>query len=418
MTVNPIRYIVFLFLLFSFSANAQDTLRITLQQADSIFLAKNFSLLAASMNIEAEKAGIIQAKLYPNPVFTAEVNAYDPDNRKAFHMGATGQKSFQLEQLILLGGKRKSEIELAKSNARIAELEFQQLLRQLKFRLHTGLFTIGQQQLLLQRYNTQLELLSTLVSSYETQAAKGNIPLKDVVRLKGAYLKLNNDRAELLKDFFETQSNLQTLLATSSVMQFQFSEQEIEKYIQLKTLDDIKAQALSNKPELLIIEQDKEIARQYLQYQKRLAVPDVNAFTSYDQRGGAFNNQVNAGISIPLPFWNRNQGNIRSSQFKVHEAEYNLQAMRTEIMSSLQNAYSLYTQTISEYRKATALYNADFDVTVKGMVDNFQKRNVSIVEFIDFFEAYNEVQTELTRIKTQLIISGEQLNLLTGKDIY
>lgn len=418
MKFNPIRYLAFLCLLFSCSVKAQDTLRITLRQADSIFLAKNFSLLASSMNIEAEKAQIIQAKLYPNPVFTAEVNAYDPQNNKAFHMGANGQKAFQLEQLIILGGKRKSEIELAKSNARIAELEFQQLLRQLKFRLHTGLFTIGQQQLLLQRYNAQLELLSTLVSSYETQAAKGNIPLKDVVRLKGAYLKLNNDRAELLKDFFETQSNLQTLLATSAVMQFQFSEEEIEKYIQLKTLDDIKAEALSNKPELLIIEQDKEIAKQYLQYQKRLAVPDVNAFASYDQRSGAFNNQVNAGIAIPLPLFNRNQGNIKSSQFKVTEAEYNLQAMRTEIMSSLQNAYALYTQTISEYRKATALYNSDFEVTVKGMADNFQKRNVSIVEFIDFFEAYNEVLTELTRIKTQLIISGEQINLLTGKDIY
>lgn len=418
MKFNPIRYLAFLCLLFSCSVKAQDTLRITLRQADSIFLAKNFSLLASSMNIEAEKAQIIQAKLYPNPVFTAEVNAYDPQNNKAFHMGANGQKAFQLEQLIILGGKRKSEIELAKSNARIAELEFQQLLRQLKFRLHTGLFTIGQQQLLLQRYNAQLELLSTLVSSYETQAAKGNIPLKDVVRLKGAYLKLNNDRAELLKDFFETQSNLQTLLATSAVMQFQFSEEEIEKYIRLKTLDDIKAEALSNKPELLIIEQDKEIAKQYLQYQKRLAVPDVNAFASYDQRGGAFNNQVNAGIAIPLPLFNRNQGNIKSSQFKVTEAEYNLQAMRTEIMSSLQNAYALYTQTISEYRKATALYNSDFEVTVKGMADNFQKRNVSIVEFIDFFEAYNEVLTELTRIKTQLIISGEQINLLTGKDIY
>ncbi len=52
------------------------------------------------------------------------------------------------------------------------------------------------------------------------------------------------------------------------------------------------------------------------------------------------------------------------------------------------------------------------------MISNFQKRNVSIIEFIDFFEAYNEVQTELSRIKTQLVSSAEYLNLLTGKDIY
>lgn len=408
----------FILFLFTYSAKAQDTLKINLQQADSIFIANNFYLLASSMNIEAQKAQIIQAKLYPNPIFTADLNAYDPENNKPLHIGNKGQKVFQVEQLILLGGKRKLEIEMAKTNVRIAELEFQQLVRQLKFRLHSNLFTVGQQQFLLSRYNSQLALLDTLLSAYQIQADKGNIPLKDVVRLKGAYLKLNNNRAELLKQYYEAQTNLQTLLQTTSLIEFQFSEQDIVKYIKLNSLPELKNEALSNRPELLIIQQDKILAEQYLQYQKRLAIPDVNLFASYDQRGGAFNNQVNAGITIPLPFWNRNQGNIKSSQFKLKEADYNLQALQNEILSDLQNSYAYYSQTVSEYQKATTLYNQDFEITVKGMTDNFQKQNVSIIEFIDFFEAYNEVLTELARIRTQLVISGEQLNLLIGKDIY
>ena len=407
-----------IFLFFSISAIGQDTLKINLKQADSIFISNNFYLLASSMNIEAQKAQIIQAKLYPNPIFTADLNAYDADNNKPFHIGQTGQKAFQFEQLILLGGKRKSEIEMAKTNVRIAELEFQQLVRQLKFRLHSNLFAIGQQQFLLSRYNSQLALLDTLLSAYQVQADKGNIPLKDVVRLKGAYLKLNNDRAELFQQYYEALTNIQTLLQTDAAIDFQFSEQEIENYIKLIPLSEIKSEALQNRPELLIIQQDKILADQYLTYQKRLAFPDINLITSYDQRGGAFNNQVRAGIAIPLPFWNRNQGNIKSSQFKLKEADYNLQAMQNEIMSGLQNNYSFYSQTVSEYQKATRLYNQDFEITIKGMTDNFQKRNVSIIEFIDFFEAYNEVLTELARIKKQLVISGEQLNLLIGKDIY
>ncbi|MBX3241629.1 MAG: TolC family protein [Chitinophagaceae bacterium] len=402
----------------SCSAAAQDTLNINIRQADSLFLTNNASLLASSMNIEAQKAQIIQAKAYPNPVFTADINVYDPENQKALHIGQTGQKAFQLEQLILLGGKRKSEIEIAKSNAKIAELEFQQLLRQLKFRLHSDLFAIGQQQVLLQRYNNQLDLLNTLLSAYETQATKGNVPLKDVVRLKGAYLKLNNERAALLKEYFETQSSLQTLLQTSAAIQFQFTETDIEKYVQLKSMEEIKAEAMQSRPELQIGLTNKILAGQYLEFQKRLAVPDISLFTAYDQRSGAFNNQVNAGFSIPLPLWNRNQGNIRASQFRIREADYGLQAIQAEMMSDIQNAYALYMQTVSEYQKAIALYNEDFEITVKGMTDNFQKRNVSIVEFIDFFEAYNETLNELTRIKTQLVISAEQLNLLTGKDIY
>lgn len=396
----------------------QDTLKINLRQADSIYLVSNFYLVAASMNVEASKAQVIQAKLYPNPVFTAEINAYDPENKKALHVGRSGQKLFQAEQLLLLGGKKKSEIALAQTSSKIAELEFEQLARRLKFRLHKDLFTIGQQQSLLASYNNQLELLNTLLAAYQVQADKGNIPLKDVVRLKGAYVKLNNDRAELLKDFFEAQTSLQALLQTTAIVTFLFSDEEIEKYIRLKSLQEIKEEAAPVQPDLLLMQQHKLLAEQNYRYQQRLGVPDLTVFSAYDQRSGAFNNQVNAGISLPLPLWNRNQGNIRSSQFKMQEADYSLRALQHEIASNIQNAYLAYTQTVAEYRKVHTLYNEDFEVTVRGMTDNFQKRNVSIIEFIDFFEAYNEVLTELSRIKTQLVISGEQLNLLTGKDIF
>jgi len=398
--------------------SASETLKLNINQADSIFLNNNFYLLASNMNIEANKAQIIQAKSYPNPIFTADFNAYDPDNNKLFHVGNTGQKGFQFEQLILLGGKRKLEIEMAKTNTKIAELEFQQLLRELKFKLHTNLYAIGQQQFLLARYNSQLALLDTLLNSYQIQVDKGNIPLKDVVRLKGAYLKLNNDRAGVLKQYYTSQSIVQTLLNTPFIIEFQFDEVDIEQYIKTIALTEISNEALNNRPELLIIEQDKQLAQQFLSYQRRQSIPDANLFTSYDQRGGAFNNQLNAGIAIPIPLWNRNKGNIKTSQFKLSEAEYLFQSTQNEITKDIQNNYFLYNHTVTEYQKSKLLYNQDFEITVEGMVDNFQKRNVTIIEFIDFFEAYNEVLTELTRIKTELVLTGEQLNLLIGKDIY
>lgn len=409
---------LFLILLTSVGIHAQDTLRLSIRKADSIFLAKNYYLLAASMDIEAQRAQIIQAKIYPNPIFTADINAFDPVNNQAFHVGKTGQKSFQLEQLIILGGKRHAEIELAKTNTGIAELEFQQLIRELKFRLHCDLYTIGQQDFLLKKYTTQLNLLDTLLRSYEIQANKGNIPLKEVVRLRGAYIQLNNDRAELFRAYIQSQTDLQILLQTSSIVLPDPTDSNLEHYLIPASVSDIQNTALENLPELLVIRENKVLAEQYLKYQKRAAVPDINLFASYDQRGGAFTNQVNAGIAIPLPLWDRNQGNIKTSQYRLREAEYNLKAKENEIISRINNNYAYYIQTVSEYRKATELYTDDFEKTVQGMITNFQKRNVSIIEFMDFFESYNDVLAELMRIKTQLVISAEQINLLTGKDIY
>lgn len=407
-----------LVILTSAGLHAQDTLRLSIRRADSIFLAKNYYLLAASMDIEAQKAQIIQAKIYPNPIFTADVNAYDPVNNQAFHVGRTGQKVFQLEQLIILGGKRRAEIDLAKTNAGIAELEFKQLVRELKFRLHSDLYMIGQQDFLLKKYTRQLNLLDTLLKSYETQATKGNIALKDVVRLRGAYIQLNNNRAELFQAYIQTQTDLQILLQTNSVILPESIDSGLEHYLIPSSVADIRSSALENLPELLVIRENKLLAEQYLTYQKRMAVPDINVFTSYDQRGGAFDGQINAGISVPLPFWNRNQGNIKTSQYRVQEAEYSLLAKENEIISRINNNYAYYIQTVSEYRKSNELYNDDFEKTADGMTLNFQKRNVSITEFVDFFESYNDVLAELMRIKTQLVISAEQINLLTGKDIY
>ena len=83
----------------------------TLEEAEKIFLEKNLFLLAAQYNINGKEALIIQAKAYPNPTFNADFNVYDPDNDKFFHVNNTGQKSFQVEQLIYLGGKRKSTLQ-------------------------------------------------------------------------------------------------------------------------------------------------------------------------------------------------------------------------------------------------------------------------------------------------------------------
>ncbi|MBO9682098.1 MAG: TolC family protein, partial [Flavisolibacter sp.] len=194
---------------FVFQLHAQDTLQLSLQQADNIFLKNNFYILAASFNIDAQKAQILQARLYPNPFITAEFNAYDPENNKLFHSGREGQKGFQIEQLVVLGGKRKSEIEIAKTNARIAEIEFEQLVVNLKYRLHTQLYLCGLQHLLLGKYDAQLSLLDSLLHSYQVQVDKGNIALKELVRLKGTFLKLNNDRAELFREYLSGQSELQ-----------------------------------------------------------------------------------------------------------------------------------------------------------------------------------------------------------------
>lgn len=394
----------------------QDTIRINIYQADSIFIKNSYLLLAQEMNIESKKALMLQSKLYPNPILTADFNVYDPENKIPFHVDNTGQKVFQFEQLILLGGKRKQGIEIAKTNTQIAELEFQDLIRKIKFELHNSLYNLNQYLTILNIYAQQLEFIENILKSYEIQTRKGNIALKDLVRLKGVYINLYNSKSEIKKEYYNELNKVQTILQTNKVIKpLLENEQTAAVKIDLKQLVD---EALKNRPDVSIMEKNIHLTGLYYKIQKANAVPDINLFTSYDQRGGAFNNQINAGISFALPVWNRNQGNIKAAKYEIKEQEYLFESYKNEIITSINNTYQKYNHIIEQYEKTKKIYNEDFDESLKGITSNFQKGNVSLIEFVDFFESYNISILEMSKLKIQLSSIKEEINYIISKEIF
>ena len=398
--------------------NAQDSLLLTLDKADKLFLEKNLLLVAGQFNINAQKALEIQAALYPNPQFTAGLNVWDADNKKLLYVGKSGEKAFEFDQLILLGGKRKKQVELARQNTRLAELELEDLLRSLKYQLHHGLFSVYFDLLTLKKYNLQLQQLETIVSSYEEQAKKGNIPLKEVVRLKSVYIKLNNDKTDLFQSIQQEQKDLQLLLQSKNFITPQLDDLVWDKYEQLAILDSLQQMALQHRADYHLTELNKTIAGLNVQYQKSLAVPDMQLGTSYDQRGNAFEHQFMLTIGIPLPLWNRNQGNIRFAETQTKLTAVNQQIQQTAIESEVNAAWYNMQRSIQEYQKTKQIYNTDFTDVYNGMTVNFLKRNISIIEFVDFFESYNESVAEVNRIHKQLALSAETINYTVAYSLY
>ncbi|MBP9925109.1 MAG: TolC family protein [Cyclobacteriaceae bacterium] len=397
---------------------SQDKVSLTLSQVDSLFLKNNLLLLAQAYNVSAQEALILQAKSYPNPLFTADINALDPENQKVFHAGQSGQKAFAIEQLILLGGKRKTEIELARQNKQVAELELEDLLRNLRYQLHTSYYTINGQINTLGKYARQLELLDTLINSFEIQSKRGNIPAKDVIRLKSVYFKINNDKSLLAGDYFNEQQKIQLLLQVNNYLIPKIDKSELDRLTALKEYDELLATALDQRPDLKEAYQQEAIALLNLKYQKKLAIPDVAVNTSYDQRGGAFHNQMNVGVNIPLPLWNRNRGNIKAAEYGTNTADLYQQQKTREVQTDVFAAWQTLKLSIVEYNKIKSYYTEDFDVVFQGVNTNFQKRNISILEFVDFFEAYNESLDEYERVKTNLANSAMKINLATASKIY
>jgi cobalt-zinc-cadmium efflux system outer membrane protein len=405
-------------LVYASVAYTQDTLRLTMDEADQIFLKNNLELLAGQLNVSAQKAAEVQAKLYPNPVISGELNAWDPQNKQWFHTGVTGQKALSAEQLIVMGGKRRNEIELARKNTDVASLELEDLLRSLTQQLHTSLYSVYFDTRTLYKFDAQLQLLDTIIAGYEAQAAKGNIAARELVRLKSVYLNLNNDKTSLLRDMIAEQEKLKQLLRTKATVVLRFDTDSLTSFSRLPARDSLIEAALANRPDRKIAAMSADIAALNIRYQKSLAVPDLTLGGAYDQAGGAFANQINLTLSMGLPLWHRNQGNIRMARVQAHKATVLQDISKNAVTAEVAAAYDNMQRSLTEYTQSQRIYNSVFREVFNGITDNFLKRNISIVEFVDFFESYNESIAALNRVRKQLALCAEEVNYATAARIY
>src|SRR5580704_15490639 len=119
-----------------------DTVRLKLPDAEKMFLDSNLLLLAQRYNVDAQKALVIQAKLWPNPNFGISHGLYSGTLNQFFPLGANDETAATLSQLIVLAGKRNKQVKIAQANARLSEYQFFDLLRTLKYTLRTDFFNI------------------------------------------------------------------------------------------------------------------------------------------------------------------------------------------------------------------------------------------------------------------------------------
>lgn len=393
---------------------------VTLQDCESQFLKNNLFLLASQYNIDASKALTIQAKIWDNPSLTAELNAYNPERNQYFDIGKQGQKAFGIEQLIYLGGKKRNEIKLAQTNEQLAELQFNDLLRTLKLQLRKSFFTVYYNKKSLETTDNQLAHIEDLINSYSVQVQKGNIPLRDLVRLQSLYLNFKNERMEVVNENIEEQANLKLLLNSVENVTPEVSKEEFNKYLvtipfDLKLFQD---DAIANRPDYLAKQKDIEANEINVKWQKALAVPDITVGANYDQRSGAFNREANLTLGIPLPLWNKNKGNIKYAKTILEQSKVEKQNFDLQLQTEITSAWNKWDESRKNYVVIKPTVNSDFEAVYNGILTNFQKRNISLLEFTDFMESYNQASIQVNELKKKVVLSGEELNSTINKDLF
>lgn len=392
----------------------------TLKDCDDALQKNNLILIAQQYNIDASKAAIIQARIWDQPYVSGEINLLNPDANKILDIGKNGQKTVAIQQLIYLGGKKRNEINLAKSNSQLAELQFEQLLNDLKYNLRQSFYSIYFDLKKIESVASQITQIETLLKSYEIQAEKGNIPLRDVVRLQSLLLNLKNDKIAIAKDISEQRQNLALLTGTSELITPTVNEFEvIRQFNELKYDEESLLKLAQEKnPDYLLTVKQVENHETAIKLQKSLSVPDINAGLSYDQNGGAFHNQVNFTLGFPLPLWNKNKGNVKLAEAQLGAIKASKDYKALELQQDLKNVLSLWSEQKKQYTSMAQSINQNLDAVYNGVFQNFLKRNITLFEFTDFMESYNQSILQINEMRKQFILSSEELNHIVNTIVF
>ncbi|TWF42474.1 cobalt-zinc-cadmium efflux system outer membrane protein [Chitinophaga polysaccharea] len=393
---------------------------VTLQSVEDSFLVKNYLLLAQRYQIDASKALVRQAKMWSNPSFSTVLGFGSTDKLKPFNVGSGGETQYNIDQLIQTAGKRNKAIQLAATATKMSEANFDELIRTLRLQLRENVYNIYYQQQTEKVLKEQLGNLQTIVDAYVTADKKGSVAHADLVRLQALQVGIENDFADLKQQELESQKNLQQLLHSQDFYAADIKPADLAPY----TLDKIQLPQLleaasKNRADVRMADLQYQTAQLNYRLQKSLAVPDLHVGATYDKQGSYVNNFVGLTLGIDLPVWNRNQGNIHAAKLQINSEQQQLLQQQSVAQTEVLNAYQRIVVLEKRYKGFDLhQFQGEFDTLIAEVSKNFSKGNISLLQFIDYFNSYSDNAKNINKFLSNRVNAYEELNYATGQELF
>jgi outer membrane protein, heavy metal efflux system len=395
----------------------EDSIPITLEQAEGSFLTKNLSLIAQKYSIDSAKATVITARLWDNP----ELDFSNAFYNTVTHHFFDPEENIQVSQLIRLAGKRNKAINLAQSGINIAQFQFYDLLRTLRYILRNDFYNIYFLEQSSKLYDLEIASLQKLVPAFEEQVRKGYMAPIDAIRIKSQLYTLQAEYDGLQTNIDNIQSELRLILRTpAETYLIPVADTTIisGQFISKLNYQDLLDSAIANRPDLKVLSATMVYNNNNVTLQKAFAKPDLTVGASYDRLGSYVNNFNAIGIGIPLPFFNRNQGNIKNAKIQLEQSKVVYESGLDKVKNDVSTNYV----TALRSEKLLASFDPNFDADNTRLINevtiNFQKKNITMLEFLDFYDSYKQNVLQMNQLRYNKMSALEQLNFSTGKILF
>lgn len=420
------------------------TARLSLQSATDLLIKNNLSVIAARYNVDILRAQRIAAGLRPNPTMTFSATQFAIP--RVFHQLSDAVKTnnengaanttytMEVDQLIERGGKRELRSEQADFNAKAAEAQVQDALRQQLFQLRQAFFTAVFARENLRAAHENLDNFDRTENLLIVQVKEGYSAGVDLKRIQLQRLQFQRDLAtsgqsyqqaarEVLNligqgDAPSAANSMQLItLSTPSQMGFpqEFIDGNLEIIPELLWIDDLRRMALANRPDVKAAELTVEAANAGLKLAEAQRVRDVTVGGQYSRTGS--DNTVGVVVGLPLKTGPRANAAIIQATSTRLQAEAQLRLTRTQALTDVEKAFTAYQVSRDRLRLFTngALATANDVRRIEEIA--YRDGAKGLLDYLDAQRTYNQTLVDYNQSRFDFLMSLYQLEFATGSAI-
>jgi cobalt-zinc-cadmium efflux system outer membrane protein len=354
----------------------------------------NLTLVAERFSVSVADAHVVTAGLRPNPVLT--VSAMLPSEEVYDNAVSPREAIAHVDVPIERGGKRDRRLDVARAAKSVAELQLLNTIRQLVLDVQNACVDVVQAKQNLSLARESLDAFNSLVQINTERVRTGDLSQVELSRSRLAALQFQNDVRQQQAKLTVAQSRLRTLLGRT-VMEPIDVESDLRRDPTPVDRDAVQRVALAQRPDLEALRRDQARSTADLRLQMAQGKVDFTVSGEYHHQNqpipepsGASGSLFGLFFSSPLPFFNRNQGEIARAGLEEKQATARIAAYEAQVRADVDAAYEGYTaarDVVSTIESQMLTRARDVRTTTEY---SYRRGEASFVEFLDAVRAFND----------------------------
>jgi cobalt-zinc-cadmium efflux system outer membrane protein len=392
-----------------------ETFSFTFEEGKAKMLKENVRLMAEFYNLDIAEAEIQQQRLWENPLFVWNAEMYNLAENNYFNFG--NQKLLQIEYSFSVSGKRINAIKEARIAKDLAQLALSDVIRGLVLEYSNSFYELIELREMNELLNEAASQYDRLIEQYTLGNELGTNSESELIRLKAEKQTILADINENEKEVLALELNLKMLMnfPTNVKLNPKKSQIILNPDLSENKLFDL---AETNRPDLQIAKKNISLYQATLKKEKSQMVPNINlGYQPHDQGSNHVRPYVGMVFEMGIPVFNRNQGNIAKAKIQIDQSSMLLRYKTDEVKNEVVMAKESYLRALELKNSFNTELIDKMETLSKDAKINYERKNISLYEFIDFQRSYIENKLNYIQANRKFNEAINYLNFNIGTDL-